>query len=133
MGRIAAPHPLGPCHAGSTSPTWTRPLISAFLDHIERERGNTIRSRNTRLAAMHSLFSFAALRHPEHTTDIERVLAIPPKRADQTIVTFLTAAETEALLAAPTGQPGPAARASGPMPGCCSRSRPAYGPPSSPP
>lgn len=77
------------------------PVVSAFLDHIERERGNTIRSRNTRLAAIHSLFSFAALRHPEHAADIERVLAIPPKRADQTIITFLTAAETEALLAAP--------------------------------
>ncbi|MCA1822212.1 MAG: site-specific integrase [Pseudonocardia sp.] len=77
------------------------PLISAFLDHIEREWGNTIRSRNARLAAIHSLFSFAALRHPEHAADIKRVLAIPPKRPDQTIVTFLTAAETEALLGAP--------------------------------
>jgi len=77
------------------------PVISAFLDHIERERGNTIRSRNARLAAIHSLFAFAALRHPEHAADIERVLAIPPKRADQTIVTFLTATETQALLAAP--------------------------------
>jgi integrase/recombinase XerD len=77
------------------------PMISAFLDHLERERGNTIRSRNARLAAIHSLFGFAALRHPEHAADIERVLAIPPKRADQTIVTFLTGAETEALLAVP--------------------------------
>ena len=77
------------------------PVISAFLDHLERERGNTIRSRNARLAAIHSLFGFAALRHPEHSADIARVLAIPPKRADQTIVTFLTATETEALLAVP--------------------------------
>lgn len=76
-------------------------MISAFLDHLERERGNTIRSRNARLAAVHSLFGFAALRHPEHAADIERVLAIPSKRADQTIVTFLTGAETEALLAVP--------------------------------
>ena len=66
------------------------PVISAFLDHLEHERGNTIRTRNARLAAIHSLFGFAALRHPEHAADIERVLAIPPKRADQTIVTFLT-------------------------------------------
>lgn len=77
------------------------PAVSAFLDHIEHERGNTIRSRNARLAATHSLFGYAALRHPEHAADIERVLAIPPKRADQTIVTFLTAAETQALLTAP--------------------------------
>ena len=77
------------------------PVISAFLDHLERDRGNTIRSRNARLAAIHSLFGFAALRHPEHAADIARVLAIPPKRADQTIVTFLTSPEAEALLAAP--------------------------------
>ena len=64
-------------------------MISAFLDHLEHERGNTIRSRNARLAAIHSLFGYAALRHPEHAADIARVLAIPPKRADQTIVTFL--------------------------------------------
>src|SRR5260370_32159933 len=76
-------------------------MISAFLDHHERERGNAIRSRNARLAAIHSLFAFAALRHLEHAADIARVLAIPPKRADQTIVTFLTATETEALLAVP--------------------------------
>jgi integrase/recombinase XerD len=77
------------------------PMISAFLDHLEHQRGNTIRSRNARLAAIHSLFSFAALRHPEHAADIARVLAIPPKRSDQTIVTFLTSTETKALLAVP--------------------------------
>ena len=77
------------------------PVISAFLDHIERERGNSVRSRNARLAAIHSLFGYAALRHPEHAADIERVLAIPAKRADQTIVTFLTDPEAQALLAAP--------------------------------
>jgi site-specific recombinase XerD len=77
------------------------PVISAFLDHIEHDRGNTIRSRNARLAAIHSLFAYAALRHPEHAADIERVLAIPPKRAGQTIVTFLTEEEATALLGAP--------------------------------
>ena len=44
------------------------PVISAFLDHIERERGNTIRSRNARLAAIHSLFSFAAPSTPPTST-----------------------------------------------------------------
>jgi site-specific recombinase XerD len=77
------------------------PMISAFLDYRERERGNSIRTRNARLAAIHSLFTYAALRHPEHAADIARVLAIPPKRADQTIVTFLTDDEASALLAAP--------------------------------
>jgi integrase/recombinase XerD len=77
------------------------PMIAAFLDHLERERGNSIRTRNARLAAIHSLFTFAALRHPEHAADIARVLAIPAKRGDQAIVTFLTDPQTEALLAAP--------------------------------
>lgn len=40
------------------------PMISAFLDHLERGRGNAVRTRNARLAAIHSLFRFAALRHP---------------------------------------------------------------------
>ena len=77
------------------------PLIAAFLDHIEHQRGNCIRTRNARLAAIHSLFGFAALRHPEHAADIARVLAIPAKRGDQTIVTFLTDDEASVLLAAP--------------------------------
>jgi integrase/recombinase XerD len=77
------------------------PTIAAFLDHLECDRGNSVRTRNARLAAIHSLFGYAALRHPEHTADIARVLAIPAKRADQTIVTFLTHTEADALLAAP--------------------------------
>jgi len=55
-------------------------LIGAFLDHLERQRGNSIRSRNARLAAVHSFFRFAALREPGHAALIQRVLAIPPKR-----------------------------------------------------
>ena len=58
------------------------PVITAFLDHLEQQRGNSIRTRNARLAAIHSLFGYAALRHPEHAADIDRVLAIPPKRAE---------------------------------------------------
>ena len=77
------------------------PLIGAFLEHLEQDRGNSIRTRNARLAAVHSLFRFAALRHPEHAGLIARVLAIPPKRADRPLVTFLTKPEIDALLAAP--------------------------------
>lgn len=76
-------------------------MISAFLDHLERVRGNAVRTRNARLAAIHSLFRFAALRHPEHAAVIERVLAIPPKRFNRRVVSFLTEAEVDALLAAP--------------------------------
>jgi site-specific recombinase XerD len=77
------------------------PLIGAFLDHLEHERGNTIRTRNTRLAAIRSLFRYAALRHPEHAATIQRVLAIPTKRHDQALITFLTDPELQALLDAP--------------------------------
>ena len=77
------------------------PLIGKFLDHPERERGNSPRTRNARLAAIHSLFRYAALRHPEHAETIARVLAIPPKRYDKALVTWLTEPELAALLAAP--------------------------------
>jgi integrase/recombinase XerD len=77
------------------------PLIAAFLDHLEHERANSIRTRNLRLAAIHSLFRYAQHRHPEHAADIARVLAIPAKRADRAIVTFLDDAEIQALLDAP--------------------------------
>jgi integrase len=77
------------------------PLLVAFLDHLEHERHNSVRTRNARLAAIHSLYHYSALRHPEHAALIARVLAIPPKRADKPIVTFLNETELDALLAAP--------------------------------
>jgi integrase/recombinase XerD len=76
-------------------------LISAFLDHREYDHRNSIRTRNARLAAIRSLFRFAALRHPEHAATIARVLAIPPKRFERRLVTFLSELEVDALLAAP--------------------------------
>ena len=72
------------------------PLIGAFLDHLEHDRGNSPRTRNARLAAIHSMFRFAALRHPEHAALISRVLAIPTKRFDRTIVSYLTKDEADA-------------------------------------
>ena len=75
--------------------------ITAFLNHLETERHNSVRTRNVRLTAIRSLFSFAALHHPEHALLIQRVLAIPPKRFTKRIVSFLTATEIAALLAAP--------------------------------
>ena len=75
--------------------------VSAFLDHLEHDRGNSVRTRNARLAAIHSLFAFAALRHPEHAAVIARVLAIPAKRGDHTVVTYLTDIEARALMEAP--------------------------------
>jgi site-specific recombinase XerD len=77
------------------------PTIAAFLTHLETDRHNSTRSRNARLAAIHSLFRFAALEHPEHADLIARVLAIPQKRFERTILTFLTKEEIEAILAVP--------------------------------
>ena len=77
------------------------PLIGAFLDHLEQERRNSVRTRNARLAAIRSLFRYAALRHPEHAATIGRVLAIPPKRFERALITYLTEPEIDALLAAP--------------------------------
>ncbi|MDQ5841114.1 MAG: site-specific integrase, partial [Chloroflexota bacterium] len=76
-------------------------VVSAFLTHLEHDRHNSVRSRNTRLAGIHSLFRYAALRHPEHAALIQRVLAIPTKRYDRALVNYLTREEVNALLAAP--------------------------------
>lgn len=77
------------------------PTIGAFLTYLEVVRGNTVRSRNARLAAIHSLFKFAALEHPEHAELISRVLAIPQKRFERGIVAFLSKDEVEAILSVP--------------------------------
>jgi site-specific recombinase XerD len=77
------------------------PFVSDFLDHLEKERHNTVRSRNARLAAIHSFFRYAALQSPEHSALIQRVLAMPSKRYEHPDVSFLTREEVEALLAAP--------------------------------
>lgn len=76
-------------------------LVGAFLDHLEVARHNSVRTRNARLAAIHSLFAYAALGHPECAAVIARVLAIPPKRAEKGLVCFLGEPEVDALLAAP--------------------------------
>ena len=77
------------------------PVVVAFLQHLETERGNSIRSRNARLAAVHSFFRFASTRHPEHADDIQRVLSIPHKRFARDEVTHLDRQEIASLLASP--------------------------------
>ena len=74
--------------------------ITGFLTYLETVRGNSIRTRNARLAAIHSLFTYAALRHPEHAAVIQRVLAIPTARIQRNIVSWLDQGEADALLAA---------------------------------
>jgi integrase/recombinase XerD len=75
--------------------------ITAFLAHLENERGNSVRTRNARLTAIHSFFQFAAFKAPDRSQQIARVLSIPEKRYQSTLVSYLTKPEIDALLAAP--------------------------------
>lgn len=77
------------------------PLIGAFLDELEKQRGNSARSRNLRLTAIRSFFHYAAFEEPSQSALIQRVLAMPSKRYEKKIVGFLTRPEIDALLAAP--------------------------------
>lgn len=77
------------------------PFISAFLDHLQKDRGNRPRTRNARLAAIRSFFRYAAFQEPSHASIIQRVLAIPHMRFDRDLVTNLTRPEVDALLSAP--------------------------------
>lgn len=76
-------------------------LISAFLEYLEKQRGNCVRTRNARLAAIHSFFSYVALHEPALSATCQRVLAIPTKKAERKLITALNRAEQEALLNAP--------------------------------
>lgn len=91
--------------------------IAGFLDMLEQQRHVSVATRNARLAAVHSLFSYASFRHPEHAEQIARVLAIPVKSAVRTSVTYLDDSEVEAVLAAPDRRTW---TASVTTPGCCS-------------
>ncbi len=75
--------------------------ITGFLQHLETVRGNSVRTRNARLAAIHAFFTYASYHHPEHLDLIARVLAIRSKKATTTILTYLTDSEVQALLKAP--------------------------------
>jgi integrase/recombinase XerD len=77
------------------------PFIGAFLDSLESKRGNSARTRNVRLAALHSFFRYVALHEPAHAALAQRVLAMPSKRYTRRPLEFLNAPEIEALLAAP--------------------------------
>jgi integrase/recombinase XerD len=76
-------------------------LVLAFLDHLEKDRNNSIRSRNARLAAVRSFLRFAAWKEPDALAMIQRVLAIPMKRCDRPLVGFLSREEVQAIINAP--------------------------------
>ena len=77
------------------------PVVLDFLDHLEAERGNSARTRNARLAAVHSFMRYAALRDPASLAIIERVLAIGTKRFDRPVLGYLSREQIAAILAAP--------------------------------
>jgi len=76
-------------------------LVLEFLDYLENQRHNCIRTRNARLAAIRALLHYAALQEPAALPQIQRVLAIPMKRFDRVVVGFLSREEIEAILNAP--------------------------------
>lgn len=76
-------------------------FLSAFLDYIEKERDNSIRTRNNRLAAIHSFFRYVSYSEPAYAELCYRNLAIPSKRFERRPIEFLTREEINALLAAP--------------------------------
>jgi site-specific recombinase XerD len=76
-------------------------LVGDFLSHLEKVRGNTVATRNVRLAAIHSFFRFLAFREPARSGLIQGVLAIPTKRTDRRTIEYLVREEVDSLLAAP--------------------------------
>ncbi|MFH1538215.1 MAG: site-specific integrase [bacterium] len=76
-------------------------FVGEFLDHLEKDRGNTARSRNIRLAAIHSFFKYVAIHEPGCAAQAQRVLAMPPKRHNRNPVEFLTRPEIDALVSVP--------------------------------
>lgn len=77
------------------------PFIGAFLDDIQSHRHNDARTRNLRLTAIRSFFKYVAFQEPSHSAHIQRVLAIPTKRQERSLIDFLTYPESQALLTAP--------------------------------
>lgn len=77
------------------------PFLGKFLDNLEQDRGNAPRTRNNRLAALHSFFRYVSIDEPALALHCQRVLAIPSKRHERRPVAFLTQAESLALVAAP--------------------------------
>lgn len=76
-------------------------MVGAFLDHLDTQRHNSTATRNARLAAIHSLYRYALPLIPERAHTASQVLAIPQRRHDRAIVSYLTGLEIDALLAAP--------------------------------
>jgi site-specific recombinase XerD len=96
-----ATHQLGKTPSNLLLEDLDASFIGQFLDHLERDRGNTARTRNARLAAIHSFFRYVALEEPAYALLCQRILAIPNKRHERKLIEFLQREEIDALLAAP--------------------------------
>jgi site-specific recombinase XerD len=92
---------LGKAPSALTLEDLNSSFIGSFLNHLEQDRGNSARSRNARLAAIHSFFRYVAYQLPEQSSSVQRVLAIPGKKHERALVEYLTEDETSALLDAP--------------------------------
>lgn len=77
------------------------PTVAGFLDYLERERQNSIRTRNARFAAIRSFLKYATARDPASLPIIQRVLAIPMKRFQRPALNYLSRDEVAAILEAP--------------------------------
>jgi site-specific recombinase XerD len=75
-------------------------FIGDFLDDLESRRKNSARTRNIRLAAIHSFFQYVAFEEPAHALLCQRILAMPSKRHERRPIEFLNREEIDALLAA---------------------------------
>ena len=98
--RFATQH-LGRAPSKLTLDELDGPFIEKFLRHLELDRRNSVRTRNTRLAAIHAFFRFVAISEPALSLQCQRILAIPSKRCEHGPVEFLTEDEIAALVAAP--------------------------------
>jgi site-specific recombinase XerD len=76
-------------------------FIGAFLDYLEADRSNSVRTRNARLAAIHSFFRYVSFQEPGYADLCRRILAIPSKRYERKLIEYLVREEIDAMLAAP--------------------------------
>jgi len=81
---------------------WDATCILGFLEHLEKERHCCPRTRNVRLAAIHSFMKYLCRRCPQSMALAQRVLAIPSKRHAQPLMGYLSAQEVQAILEVPS-------------------------------
>ena len=79
----------------------TNEVIIDFLNWIEKEKGNSISTRNQRLAAIHSLFQYIQMQVPEYMFQCQQIIGIPYKKAEKKTIGYLDEEKTKKLLSSP--------------------------------